>query len=211
MSLKFLPKTLKETLPAKIIIVKGSLALYRDIFARDVLEYLFCNLRENIIWAQEYIHIANKKIAQPRLTAWYGDKDARYTYSNLKLQPRAWNQTLLLIKQKIEDLSICQFNSVLLNYYRNGDDSIAWHSDNERQLGYQPKIASFSLGETRRFLIKTKTRSAGYLEIFLKAGDLLLMYGEFQKNWLHALPKNRAVKKPRINLTFRYIDTNYYD
>ena len=205
MSLKF---TLNEIRLEKIAIVKNELVLYRDVFARDELEYLFYDLKENIIWSQEYIHIANKKIAQPRLTAWYGDEDAKYTYSNLKLQPRVWNPTLLLIKQKIEELSLCQFNSVLLNYYRNGNDSIAWHSDNEKQLGYLPEIASFSLGETRKFLIKAKKRSAGYLEIFLKAGDLLLMYGEFQKNWLHALPKNKSVKKPRINLTFRYVYTN---
>ena len=202
MSLKLLSREMKVE---KITIIKDAVILYRDIFARDELEYLFSSLKDNIIWTQEYVNIANKKIAQPRLSAWYGDEDAHYTYSNLKLQPRLWNETLLLIKQKIEELSLWQFNSVLLNYYRDGNDSIAWHSDDERQLGYYPKIASFSLGETRKFLIKPKKKSAGHLKIFLRAGDLLLLYGEFQRNWLHALPKHKSVKNPRINLTFRRI------
>ena len=193
-------KTLK-----RITIVKNELTLYREILPQKHLESLFDGLKEKTPWKQEYIKIAQKMVTQPRLTAWHGDLNTKYMYSNLTLYPKAWNQDLLLIKEKIEDLSNSHFNSVLLNYYRDGNDSVAWHSDDERQLGEQPKIASFSLGETRKFMIKKKKKPGSHLEIFLRAGDLLFMYGGFQKNWVHALPKSKLIKTPRINLTFRNI------
>ena len=191
--------------PNKIPIVENELTLYRDVFPGNQLDDFFNCLKEKIFWKQEYITIAQKIIAQPRLTAWHGDPSTKYIYSNLTLQPKAWNQDLLLIKEKVEDISGFHFNGVLLNYYRDGNDSVAWHSDNEAQLGDQPGIASFSLGETRKFVIKKAKKPDSCLEIFLRTGDLLIMYGEFQQNWIHALPKSKLIKNPRINLTFRKI------
>ncbi len=141
----------------------------------------------------------------PRLTAWYGDEGRTYAYSGIVQTPIPWNDTLLTIKNRIEPLSNTIFNSVLLNRYRNGNDSVSWHSDDERELGKNPVIASVSFGQTRQFQFKNKHDSSRRMAIDLVDGSFLLMQGPTQHHWLHQIPKSKKEMKERINLTFRVI------
>lgn len=157
-------------------------------------------------WRHEQITLFGQQHFQPRLTAWIGDAGSRYTYSGLALEPVPWTPLLLELKQKIERVSATGFNSVLLNLYRNGSDSVGWHSDDEAELGPEPIIASLSLGQTRRFHLRHKRRKdLPMLKIALAHGDLLIMGGATQRNYVHALPKSAQDLQPRINLTFRTI------
>jgi alkylated DNA repair dioxygenase AlkB len=160
---------------------------------------------KNIAWQQDEIKLFGKKISVPRLSAWYGDAHATYTYSGLTLQPKIWNEVLLHIKQQVEQVSQTTFNSVLMNWYRNGQDSMSWHADDERELGLNPVIASVNFGATRRFLMRNKADTTQKITIPLKNGTLLVMKGTTQHHWHHAVPKEPKIQKSRFNLTFRYI------
>jgi alkylated DNA repair dioxygenase AlkB len=145
-----------------------------------------------------------KRINFPRLTAWYGDNDKPYSFSGITLNPLSWTKTLSEIKNRIEPKAGVSFNSVLLNLYRDGNDSISWHTDAEPELGKNPVIASVNFGETRNFQlrhIETKEK----VEIELVHGSLLIMQGELQHFWQHQVPKTAKKIKDRINLTFRVI------
>ena len=163
-------------------------------------------LLEEIEWLEKPIMIFGKKMMQPRLVAWHGDKDASYKYSGLKLTPKPWTSDLLDLKQRVEESCKSSFNSVLLNLYRNETDSNGWHADDEPELGDNPIIASLSFGETRDFLLKHKTQKDLKTKIPLENGSLLIMRGETQRFWKHCLPKRTRNLEPRINLTFRLID-----
>ena len=140
----------------------------------------------------------------PRLTSWYGDSDKPYTFSGITLNPHTWNKELLEIKNKIEPKCEVSFNSVLLNLYRDGSDSISWHTDAEKELGKNPIIASVNFGAERKFQIRhNETKEA--IEIILNHGSLLIMKGELQHFWKHQVPKTKDVLKERVNLTFRVI------
>lgn len=154
-------------------------------------------------WEQEDITIFGRTVRQPRLISWYGDPGARYAYSGLVLEPRSWHPALLKLKRQIESFTRHRFNSVLANAYRDGSDSMGWHSDDEKELGPKPFIASLSLGEERRFLLRQKGRKSSGL--LLEHGSLLLMKGDCQQRFQHALPKTRRKIGLRINLTFREI------
>jgi alkylated DNA repair dioxygenase AlkB len=167
---------------------------------------LFDRLLQETPWQQEQIRLYGKQYLSPRLTAWYGDADARYGYSGIEHEPLVWTDSLRQLKSKIETLCDASFNSVLLNLYRDGQDRVGWHSDDEMELGPCPVIASLSLGENRRFLLKPKKpRRAKAFEINLSAGSLLLMGGSLQHHWKHCVPREKQVHLPRINLTFRRI------
>lgn len=145
-----------------------------------------------------------KYVKFPRLTAWYGDNDKPYSFSGITLQPKPWNAELLEIKKLIEPISCISFNSVLLNRYRDGSDSISWHTDAEKELGRNPIIASVNFGAERVFQLKhMKTQER--IDIPLKHGSLLIMLGELQHHWLHQVPKTQKVIGERVNLTFRTI------
>jgi alkylated DNA repair dioxygenase AlkB len=159
----------------------------------------------NIQWQHDSIRMFGKLIPQPRYTAWYGDEGKSYQYSGLKMQPQSWNEGLLTLKKDIEKLSNQLFNSVLLNWYRDGLDHMSWHADNERELGTNPEIASINFGATRRFLFRRNENHAEKIEIPLHHGSLLIMRGEIQHFWQHALPKQQKTTDLRINLTFRLI------
>lgn len=140
----------------------------------------------------------------PRLMAWYGDPDASYAYSGVDHEPLPWTEELLHVRNDMQNLSGHVFNSVMLNLYRNGRDSMGCHADNETELGHNPVIASVSLGETR--LIRFRhNKSRKKFELELKDGDVLIMGGEIQHHWRHELPKTAKEKSARINLTFRQI------
>jgi alkylated DNA repair dioxygenase AlkB len=153
-------------------------------------------------WRSEIVTVWGKQHPQPRLTAWQGE--ARYTYSGLTLDPLPFSALLLDIKDAVEAASGRRFNSVLLNYYRNGRDSMGMHSDNEPELGPEPAIASVSVGARRTFILKHK-RSGQTVRLALTDGSLLLMSGTTQDNWFHGINKESRVDGPRVNLTFRYI------
>lgn len=164
----------------------------------------FHELKQNINWQQEHIRMFGKELLLPRLTAWYGDKG--YTYSGLYNKPQPWLPVLLELKERVEQASGNTYNSVLLNFYRNGNDSMGWHTDDEAELGKEPAIASLSFGCERRFSFKHRThKDLKPVSITLTHGSLLLMQGPTQHHWLHHIPKTKRPVQPRINLTFRSV------
>jgi alkylated DNA repair dioxygenase AlkB len=166
----------------------------------------FKELQENTAWRQENIKLFGREIAQPRLTAWYGDAGKAITYSGLTLQPRPWTPALLEIKAAVEKAAGTTFNSVLLNLYRSGSDSVGWHADDEAQLGSNPVIASVSFGAERRFDLRHRTlKKLPKTSLLLTHGSLLLMAGPTQHNWQHQIPKTQKPVGGRVNLTFRMI------
>lgn len=167
---------------------------------------LFTHLLEEIHWEQDEIMMFGKKILQPRKHAWYGDEGLSYTYSGLEMKARAWTAPLQAIKEKIETAYSSTFNSVLLNLYRDGKDSMGWHSDDEKELGKDPVIASLSLGQIRRFHLKHKQKKEiETLRLDLDNGSLLIMAGSTQHYWKHQVSRTAKEVQPRINLTFRLI------
>jgi alkylated DNA repair dioxygenase AlkB len=166
---------------------------------------LFDELRAGIAWQQEEVVIFGQRRPVPRLVAWHGDPAARYTYSGTGHDPLPWTPALAGIRDRVSDLSACSFNAVLLNLYRDGRDGMGWHADDEPELGRDPVIASVSLGATRRFCLRHRRRKDWKFDLSLPHGSLLLMSGETQHHWVHAVPKTRAPVGERMNLTFRRI------
>ena len=174
---------------------------WRGLSAEDLSTVRFRNIR----WKQDFISFRGKESPLPRLTAWYGDAGKEYTYSGIKSIPEEWNKGLLYMKEKVEEFAGTDFNSVLLNWYRDGDDCINWHADDEIELGQNPIIASVNFGETRDFLLRKNDDPSKKFIIPLAHGTLLLMRGGLQHNWQHSVPKRKGVHGPRFNLTFRRI------
>ena len=162
-------------------------------------------LISSVPWVQQPIRMYGKDLLTPRLTAWYGDNNKTYSYSGTKNDPIPWTGELVSLKEKIEAFTSYSFNSVLLNYYRDGNDSVAWHSDDERELGTDPVIASLSLGQARQFDFRHKEDHSRKYSLQLTNGSLLLMKGNLQHHWEHRIPKSAKATGPRINLTFRVI------
>lgn len=160
---------------------------------------------DNINWKQDRISLYGKSHLLPRLTSWHGDPTKNYTYSGITSRPNPWNKGLSYIKNRIEEMSRVSFNSVLLNWYRNGGDHLGWHADNEKELGRNPVIASVSFGETRDFVIRRNDNHKAKIVISLNHGSLLIMRGKLQHFWQHSVPKRKKVAGSRINLTFRNI------
>ena len=168
-------------------------------------------LVDEISWQQDTINMYGRSVLIPRMNAWYGDANAHYGYSGLKLAPQPWTPGLLLLKTKIEKFLQTEFNSVLANYYRDANDSVAWHADDEPELGAQPVIASLSFGATRRFSLRRKLASGvAPFHIELASGSLLVMAGDTQKFWHHQVAKIKQPVAGRINLTYRFITENTY-
>jgi alkylated DNA repair dioxygenase AlkB len=184
--------------------VDGELYLIKAFYERDVADALFASLYRTLAWQEESVLIFGKACKVPRLMCWYGDPGAIYRYSGVEHRPLPWTDELSAIKARIERFGGDGFNSVLANLYRDGRDSMGYHADNEKELGINPTIASLSLGDSRLFRLRHKKRREN-LDIVLEHGDLLIMAGALQHHWVHALPKTRQAKNPRINLTFRRI------
>jgi len=195
--------TLLEHLPMP----DADVTFYRDFYSPDESERLFHDLSENIQWKQESARFGGKAVPLPRLTAWYGDAGKSYSYSGITVHPLPWTDTLLDIKARVEGVANVTFNSVLLNFYRGERDSVAWHSDDEPELGTNPVIASVSFGATRKFQFKHKTNPDLRLSVDLIPGSLLLMAGGTQHHWKHQIPKTTKPVGARINLTFRAIQS----
>ena len=165
-------------------------------------------LINEVPWRAENIFVWGRTYPQPRLIAWYGDAGKNYTYSGINLSPLPWTQALLDIKSRVEAATRTDFNSVLLNYYRDHRDSMGLHSDDEPELGAQPILASLSLGEERTFILRHKReKTLKPVRLKLASGSLLLMKGETQRHWKHGIDKETRPCGPRINLTFRRILT----
>lgn len=166
---------------------------------------LFAELRDSIEWETHRIRLFGREVDSPRLSSWIGDEGASYTYSGARFQPRPWPHALADIRRRLARELDYEFNSVLANRYRNGRDYMGWHSDNESALGPQPIIASLSLGATRRFILKGRQEPRRRLELELPCGSMLVMRGDTQQNYRHALPRTARPVGERINLTFRRI------
>jgi len=172
----------------------------------DFFDGQFRSVHASIEWESKKVFLFGKWVNQPRLMAWYGDQNAVYTYSGLKNNPKPWNDVLTLVRQNLQDTLGVNFNSVLCNLYRDGNDSMGWHQDNEPELGAEPVIASVSLGATRRFRLRHKFNKAiKPISIDLEHGSLLVMQGKTQEYWQHQIPKTKRSVNSRINLTYRNI------
>lgn len=192
----------------RISMPDADVSILRDLDTHAQHAEIFESLLRDTKWQQREMNIYGKKILQPRLTAWYGDSGRTYMYSGIRNTPLPWNDLLREIKRRIEDCTDLRFNSVLLNYYRDNSDSMGYHSDDERELGPEPSIASFSLGDTRTFLFKHKTKKElEVVPVLLNEGSVLLMKGRTQRFWKHAINREKRHCGPRINLTFRRIYT----
>ncbi len=186
----------------------AAMHLWPFAFSRIKATELMNTLQTDIPWRQETLCIAGQQRLVPRLQCWMGDPGTIYGYSGMRLEPEPWSDVVLDIRSRVEQLSGQQFNSVLLNLYRDEQDSVAWHSDDEKELGSDPLIASVSLGSERPF--ELKSRQTGIREkrrILLPDGSVLLMGNGIQTHWQHQLPKVKTPLKPRINLTFRTVLT----
>ena len=192
-----------------ILLPQADLLFDPNFLPESEASTLRVQLTAEVAWEQRAIRMFGRELPQPRLTAWHGDPAARYTYSGLTWEPRPWTPALLDLRQRIRAATGARFNSVLLNYYRDGRDSMGWHADDEPELGPSPVIASLSLGATRRFRLRPIGPKAGALAqplgLDLPNGSLLLMRGPTQHCWQHALPKTARPTGPRLNLTFRWV------
>lgn len=210
-------KARKQDIP----ISHGSLQLYYPLFSPEKSQQLFNSLLKTVGWRQDSIRIHGREIPVPRLQAWYGDYASIYQYSGIHLKPEPWTKQLLEIKTLVEQVSGHTFNSVLINLYRDGRDSVSWHSDDEAELGPHPSICSISLGSPRRFMLRKKKalfsttttnmvagknqQALERLNLTLPHNSLLVMAGAMQTYWQHAVPKTTKPVAERINLTFRRI------
>jgi alkylated DNA repair dioxygenase AlkB len=189
----------------KYIVNKDGFALLIEQFIPTELADQYCqDLLREVQWEEEYYTIYGKRVAAPRLVAWYGDLQATYAYSGISHTPLPWLPLLTELKTRIEQQSQHSFNSVLCNLYRDGQDSMGWHADKEPELGHNPYIASLSFGAARLFKFR-HLKNKDTIDVILNNGSLLLMGGELQYHWRHSLPKTTKVSQPRINLTFRKI------
>ena len=177
----------------------------KNFFNEEESIYFMNTLKDEIKWKQDYISFFGKSHPLPRLTAWYGDRNKTYTYSGIPMTPNPWNTELLEIKNKVDQYAKIHFNSVLLNCYRTGNDSVSWHSDDEDELGDKPIIGSVSFGGTRKFRLRNKNNKKLIQNIELKNGSLLIMSELTQQYWEHEIPKTKKKVAERINLTFRSI------
>lgn len=161
-------------------------------------------LIDQTIWRQENVRIYGKEYRQPRLVALYADGGTKYDYSGISLHPLPFTDLLREIKRRIEDCTDASFNAVFLNLYRDHNDSMGFHSDDEKELGKNPTIVSLTFGATRTFIMKHKfKKEIPLVKIPLEAGTVLLMKGSTQHNWKHGINKQTQPCGPRVNLTFR--------
>jgi len=193
----------------KVPLPNADIRYIHDFISHDQsIEYLNA-LLNSVGWQQNKIRMFGKTYDEPRLTAWYGDSDIKYQYSGIKLTPTPWSNLLKELKYKVDHISNTIFNSALVNYYRDGQDSMGYHQDNEPELGKNPIIASLTLGAERTFQLKHITDKAiKRKDIPLKSGSLLIMAGETQHYWKHQIPKTKKPIGPRLNITFRVIKKN---
>lgn len=180
----------------------GTVLYFGRVLSKEKADWYFERLMHTIEWKNDEAAIFGKHFITKRKAAWYGDRNYAYTYSNSTKHALSWTPELQELKAIAESLSQTTFNSCLLNLYHNGDEGMAWHSDDEKSLGKDTTIASLSLGAERKFALKHK-QNKQTISVMLEPGSLLIMKDTTQTHWLHSLPKTKKVQHPRINLTFR--------
>jgi len=187
-----------------ILPFEGEVLNYGLVLDSNLSALYFNKFLEAAFWEHDELIVFGKHLKTNRKVAWFGDQDYQYSYSNSIKKALKWTKELISLKEIVELKTGEKFNSCLLNLYHNGNEGMGWHSDNEKELGEHPVIASLSLGSARKFLLK-HNQTKQKIAIILESGSLLLMKGETQEKWMHSLPKTKKIQKPRINLTFRYI------
>ncbi|MGB1263785.1 MAG: alpha-ketoglutarate-dependent dioxygenase AlkB family protein [Cognaticolwellia sp.] len=188
----------------KIALPDADIEYIEDFYSTKEADCFFQQMQQNLQWRQDDISMFGKRVKIPRLQAWYGDSNLSYRYSNMTLTAQPWTKTLQTLKATVSEYCLVDFNAVLANLYRNQNDSVGWHSDNEVELGDSPTIASLSFGAKREFQLK-HINSKEKFSLVLAPGSLLVMRGATQNYWQHCLPKRAKTIAPRINLTFRKI------
>lgn len=189
-----------------ILPLDGEVNYYGRILNKENAQHYFDQLFQNIQWDNDKAIIFGKLIITKRKVAWYGDKLFDYTYSKTTKSALPWTKELLELKEITENKTGETFNSCLLNLYHSGEEGMAWHSDGEKGLKKNGAIASLSFGVERKFSFKHKITKQT-ISVLLEKGSLLVMKGKTQTNWLHRLPPTKKAKSPRINLTFRTIES----
>lgn len=200
-------QSLFSTTTEKITVINrdGMVNYFPEFLNKEEARILFLYLKNQIAWQQRSIKLFGRNIKQPRLIFFAAEQKLYYRYSGDILIAAIWDERIKMLSQKLTELTDSKFNSVLLNYYRNGLDSMGWHADNEPELGQCPTIASVTLGDERPF--KFRHKDGETIALMPASGSLLMMSGELQSHWKHALPKKNTLfqQMGRINLTFRYI------
>lgn len=192
-------------LSENLLPIDGELYYFSEVFSASLADKYLQALVDQITWSQLPIQLFGRQVLQPRLTAWCADPEINICYSGVTYQPQQWLPYLREIKTAVEALAGCRFNGVLLNYYRDGQDSMGWHRDNESYLGVEPAIVSVSLGAERTFRLRHRVAASDPVSLELEHGSVLLMRGNSQVYWEHCLPKRKRVNARRVNLTFRYV------
>ncbi|MGZ5000995.1 MAG: alpha-ketoglutarate-dependent dioxygenase AlkB family protein [Methylomonas sp.] len=182
----------------------SELELIEDFYDAAECKRLLRYFLKQHAWPDNQYEYGGRRFVLPRLQTWHADAGIRYSYSNNLLVTRPWTEALSAVRADVEAKLKQSFNSVLVNYYRNGEDHVGWHADDEPELGESPCIAYLSLGATRAFSYRHK-RTLITEQVSLAAGSLLIMYPGFQRDWQHSVPTDRRVLSPRINLTFRKV------
>jgi len=194
----------KEIIP-NLLPKDGTVEIFPSFFKKSECDIILPVLIKETQWQQDSMKFYGKKVNLPRLTAWYGETMKKYSYSGIDMNAYPWTEVLLFIKNRIEKQSGLKFTSVLLNYYRNGNDSVSWHRDNEKVLRINPVIASVSFGATRTFKFRHVDDHSLVRAVELTNGMYILMKGETQHKWEHSIPKTSKVAEPRVSLTFRIL------
>lgn len=182
----------------------GSALLYHDFVDTSRADDAFRQLLDGTPWEERDIVVFGKKHREPRLSAWHSEPHISYTYSGILRSPHPWTPVLKELRDQCADATGATFNAVLVNLYRDGNDGVGWHADNEASNGRKPVIASLSLGASRRFDFRHR-ETKETIHVQLDPGSLLVMSGLSQHCWVHQLPRTKRVSEPRINLTFRRI------
>ncbi len=191
--------------PERIDLPDAELLFWPQFYSMPDAHDWFERLMKSVAWEEKFIAMYGRQVAVPRLSAWYADTHKNYTYSGNLHTAMKWTSELLSLKQSLEHRTGEKYNSVLCNLYRDGQDSVAWHSDDEPELGKEPAIASLSFGETRIFKLRRADDHKQKFDIELPSGSCLLMRGKTQQAWQHQIAKSKKPLQARINLTFRLI------
>ena len=190
--------------PENLALKNAQLYYYANLIQTDTASLWYQALKDELNWQQESLIVYGKEHLIPRMQSLYGDSGLSYQYSKKRFAVTPWTENLLQLKTMVEQVSGAKFNCVLANWYRNGQDCMGWHADDEAELGKSPVIASLSLGAIRTFKFKHRLTTETH-SIELANGSLLIMAGTTQEFWYHSLPKRASVEQGRINLTFRYL------
>ncbi|MFN4000156.1 alpha-ketoglutarate-dependent dioxygenase AlkB family protein [Algoriphagus sp.] len=196
-------KSIYDSGDSNLLPFQGETIFYSEFFQKELSDHYLEKLQTTLAWKHEPIRMFGKMVMQPRLTALYGDETRPYGYSGISMTPLVWTVELKEMKDKLQEFTGIEFTHVLCNYYRDGQDSMGWHRDNEAVLGKNPSIASITFGATRMFQIRHYESKGHKIDIPLSHGSLLMMSGESQHHWEHQIPKTKKILGPRINLTFR--------